>query len=134
MAPFGFGSISGLKAENGEQPDRDIRELEFKKNQYEPTDATIILRYDNQKGMFLPIPKASSAENLRSDADAEDAFLNCLDTLATQGRRVGTNPGKNFAPAVFLKTGKANGFTSGQLEGAMERLFRQRRDHRRQKS
>ena len=44
--------LKGAKADDGEQPDNDLRELEFKKNQYGPSGETIVLRY--QRGLFLP--------------------------------------------------------------------------------
>src|SRR5262249_60119956 len=37
----------GLEAEDGEQPDSDLRELQFKKNQYGPTGETGVVRYEN---------------------------------------------------------------------------------------
>ena len=45
--------LKGVKAGDGEQPDNDLRELEFKKNQYGPLGETIALRYQN--GLFLPV-------------------------------------------------------------------------------
>src|SRR6478672_9247708 len=44
--------LKGVKASDGEQPENDLRELEFKKNQYGPRGDNIILRY--QRGLFLP--------------------------------------------------------------------------------
>jgi RecA-family ATPase len=44
--------MSGVKADSGEQPDSDLRELQFKKNQYGPRGESIVLRY--QRGLFLP--------------------------------------------------------------------------------
>ena len=41
-----------MKAEAGEQPDGDLRQLEFKKNQYGPRGQNIVVRYQN--GLFLP--------------------------------------------------------------------------------
>jgi hypothetical protein len=37
--------LKGVKASDGEQPDNDLRELEFKKNQYGPRGDSIVLRY-----------------------------------------------------------------------------------------
>jgi RecA-family ATPase len=50
--------LKGIKQENGEKPDGDLRELEFKKNQYGPTAGTIVLRYP--RGLFLPEAGMSS--------------------------------------------------------------------------
>jgi RecA-family ATPase len=115
--------LKGLKAENGEQPNRDIRELEFKKNQYGPTDATIVLRYDKEKGMFLPVPGVSNIENLRSDAEAEDVFLKCLDERAKQKRRVSDKTGTSYAPAIFAEMALGKPIGKEALKAAMARLF-----------
>ena len=40
------------KADEGEQPDDDLREFEFKKNQYGPRGQSMVLRY--RGGLFLP--------------------------------------------------------------------------------
>ena len=45
--------LKEVKAEDGQRPDSDLRELEFKKNQYGPVSDTVLLRY--QHGMFLPV-------------------------------------------------------------------------------
>jgi RecA-family ATPase len=37
--------LTSAKAEPGEQPESDLRELQFKKNQYGPTGESIVLRY-----------------------------------------------------------------------------------------
>ena len=117
--------LHGLKAEGDEPPDRDIRELEFKKNQYGPTDETILLRYDVGKGMFLPVRSASGPRKSQasSEAEAKDVFLRCLDELAKQGRRVGEKPGTNFAPAIMAKTTLGKAVGKRALAAAMPRLF-----------
>ena len=43
--------LTGVKAEAGEQPDGDLRQLEFKKNQYGRINKAAVLRY--QHGLFL---------------------------------------------------------------------------------
>jgi CHC2 zinc finger len=44
--------LTSPAAEEGEQPDTDLRELRFKKNNYGPVSESIVLRYRN--GLFLP--------------------------------------------------------------------------------
>ena len=58
--------LKGIKADAGEQPDDDLRELEFKKNQYGPTAETIVLRYE--RGLFLPIGGAGTLDKLAPSA------------------------------------------------------------------
>src|SRR6516165_5574841 len=44
--PFRFRMyLKSAKPEDGEQPDNDLREIEFKKNQYGPKGESLILRY-----------------------------------------------------------------------------------------
>jgi len=61
--------LKSVKSEAGEQPDDDLRELEFKKNQYGPKGESIILRY--QRGLFLPEAGISSLEKASRSAKAE---------------------------------------------------------------
>src|SRR4029077_14200292 len=115
--------LKGVNAESAEQPDSDVRELEFKKNQYGPTDATIVLRYVKDARMFLPVQGASSLDKLRSDAEADEVFLKCLDDLAKQGRRVSNKSGTNYAPAIIAETTIVKTVAKRALTAAMGRLF-----------
>jgi hypothetical protein len=61
-----------------------LRNLEIKKNNYGPAGEVITVVW--RDGVYIPEPKPGSFDQLRSDAEAEDVFLKCLDTLAAQGR------------------------------------------------
>jgi hypothetical protein len=61
-----------IKPEAGEQPNSDLRELVFKKNQYGPISETIVLRY--QDGLFLPVPGVA---NLATTAIRVNKPTNC---------------------------------------------------------
>ena len=52
--------LTSVKAKDGEQPEGDLRELQFKKNQYGPAAESIVLRY--QRGLFLPVGGTSSLD------------------------------------------------------------------------
>jgi AAA domain len=52
--------MKGVKPEAGEQPDNDLREIVFKKNNYGPISDTIVVRYTN--GLFLPVPGVASLD------------------------------------------------------------------------
>jgi RecA-family ATPase len=65
--------LKGLKPENGERPESDLRELEFKKNQYGPTGETIVLRY--QHGLFLPEGGMSNLEQAGAGTKSGRNFL-----------------------------------------------------------
>jgi RecA-family ATPase len=58
--------LTGVKAETGEQPDGDLRQLEFKKNQYGPRGETIVVRYQN--GLFLPERGMSNLDKVAREA------------------------------------------------------------------
>jgi RecA-family ATPase len=116
--------LKGTKAADGEQPDNDIREIEFKKNQYGPSGDSIVLRYRN--GLFLPEGGTSSLEKLARENTADEAFLALLARFAQQGRNVSDKPSSpTYAPAAFTKEADARKhvLTKPELESAMRRLF-----------
>ena len=61
---------------DSEQPDNDLRELEFKKNQYGPRGECIVLRY--QRGLFLPEAGVSDLDKATRTAKAEDVVMDLL--------------------------------------------------------
>jgi RecA-family ATPase len=116
--------LKGVKITDGEQPENDLRELEFKKNQYGPIGETIVLRY--QRGLFLPEAGTSSLEKLAREAKADEMFLELFRRFASQGRNVGDKPtAPNYAPAVFAEDVDAgkHGFRKADFKAAMLRLF-----------
>jgi RecA-family ATPase len=116
--------LTGVKAESGEQPDNDLRQLEFKKNQYGPTAETIALRY--QRGLFLPVAGVSTLDKMAAERRAEDVFMTLLAKFAQQGRNVSDKPtSNNYAPTMFAKesAAKSQSIRKPDLEAAMRRLF-----------
>src|SRR5262249_41565300 len=92
--------LKGVKATDAEQPDRDLRELEFKKNQYGPIGETIVLRY--QRGLFLPEAGMSNLDKVARQAGAEDLFVDLLRRFSKQGRNVSEKPNApTYAPTAF---------------------------------
>jgi RecA-family ATPase len=69
------------KLEQGEQPDTDLRELQFKKSNYGRVSNNIVLRY--QGGLFLPESGLSTLDKLAREQKAEESFLHC--SLAMSG-------------------------------------------------
>jgi RecA-family ATPase len=116
--------IKGVKVQEGEQPDNDLRELVFKKNQHGALSESIQLRY--RDGMFLPVPGLWSLDKAAQEAKADDVFLDLLRRLIRENRRVGDKSGPGYAPAVFAKEEEAKraGVSKKQLEVAMARLFK----------
>jgi RecA-family ATPase len=116
--------LTGVKAESGEQPDNDLRQLEFKKNQYGPTAETIVLRY--QRGLFLPVAGASSLDKMAAERRAEETFMTLLAKFTQQGRNVSDKQtSNNYAPTMFAKesAAKSQAIRKPDLEAAMRRLF-----------
>src|SRR5262249_44960683 len=114
--------LKGLKPDAGEQPDGDLRELEFKKNQYGPTGETIVLRY--QRGLFLPEGGLGNLDALAREQKAEEVFLALLGRYTREGRSVNdSRTANNYAPSNFSKEKEAKGFRKENMEHAMRRLF-----------
>jgi RecA-family ATPase len=116
--------LKGIKAAEGEQPDNDLRELQFLKNQYGPKGETLVLRY--QRGLFLPEAGMSSLDKVARDALVDSTFLMLLSQFDAQGRKVSDKPkSNNYAPAKFAEASAAKERKIKKLElvSAMERLF-----------
>jgi RecA-family ATPase len=116
--------LRGIKPDDGEQPDNDIRDLVFKKNQYGPLSEPVRLRY--QRGLFLPEAGGSSIERLAREAEAEKVFLRLLEQFGGQGRNVSDKTSAHtFAPRVFAEEeeAKKQRLRAPELGNAMRRLF-----------
>jgi RecA-family ATPase len=115
--------LTSVKADDGEQPDPDLRQLEFKKNQYGPRADTITLRY--QRGLFLPLPGVASLDKLAQEARADDVFLTLLRRFTRENRNACIATGGSYAPTLFAKEPEAKqaGLNSRQLADAMRRLL-----------
>jgi RecA-family ATPase len=117
--------LKGVKSEDGEQPDNDLRELEFKKNQYGPRGKSITLRY--QRGLFLPEAGVSNLDALARSARAQDVFLGLLRRFDRENRNVSDKPNApNYAPTAFAKEDEARNLRlkKEDLQQAMRDLFR----------
>jgi RecA-family ATPase len=117
--------MTSVEPEEGEQPDSDLREIVFKKNNYGPLSAKIVLRYQN--GLFIPVPGVSSLDQLAHEQKACDVFLDLLRRLTIEHRYVSDKPSANYAPSVFAKEqeAKAAGLKKQDLASAMRRLFKE---------
>jgi RecA-family ATPase len=116
--------LTGVKAEPGEQPDGDLRQLEFKKNQYGPRSENIVVRYQN--GLFLPERGLSNLEKAAREAEAERIFIDLLKRFSDAGRSLSHKVSSpNYAPKVFVAEAEAREarLRKTDLEEAMRRLF-----------
>ena len=120
--------LTSIRPEAGEQPDGDVRELQFRKNQYGPVGEAIALRY--QHGLFLPEQGMSSLDKLAREQKAEETFLSLLARLGREGRNVSdksNSPG--YAPTTFAREKEAKGIRKDDLAAAMRRLFAANKIH-----
>jgi RecA-family ATPase len=122
--------LKGVKPESGEQPDGDLRELVFKKNNYGPISESIVLKYTN--GLFLPVSGQTSLDKAAHEAKAMDVFLSLLGRFDAQNRVVSDKPNaNNYAPTVFAaETGaRTTGVRKAALADAMRALFEKDKIH-----
>jgi RecA-family ATPase len=114
--------MTAPKLEQGEQPDTDLRELQFKKSNYGPIASNIVVRY--QGGLFLPERGVSSLDKLAREQRAEETFLALLGRYERDGRNVSDKAAAhNYAPTMFCKERDADGFRKADFADAMRRLF-----------
>jgi RecA-family ATPase len=117
--------LTAAKSEDGEQPDNDLRELQFKKNQYGPLGESIALRY--QSGLFLPVAGTSFEAVARNQA-ADEAFLAELTKLVEQGLPVSPSVNSQYyLPREIAKSDKR--FRLKEYEAAQQRLLSAVRIH-----
>ena len=120
--------LKGVKATDGEDSESDLREFEFKKNQYGPIGESMVLRY--QRGLFLPEAGVSDLDKAARTAKAEDVFMELLRRFSGQSRNVSDKAtAPNYAPTAFAKEedAKKHRFKKPQMEQAMRDLFRTNR-------
>jgi RecA-family ATPase len=115
--------MRGVKPQDGEPVDHDLREIVFKKNNYGPISESVILRWSN--GLFLPVPGITLDQAAR-EAAAQHVFLGLLDRFMAANRDVSDKTGQNYAPSLFVKEDEAKlaQLRKRDLEGAMRQLFR----------
>jgi RecA-family ATPase len=117
--------LKGIKDDEEADPsDQDLRELEFKKNQYGPKGRPIVLRYKD--GLFLPVNGATDPERLAREARADGCFVNLLRRINARGD-IASHIKKSiyFAPSVMVDEPEPRqlGFRKNDLEDAMRRLM-----------
>jgi RecA-family ATPase len=116
--------LSGVKAADGDQPDSDLRQLQFKKNQYGPTGETIVLRY--QRGLFLPEAGMSSLDKLAREAMVDETFMSLLKRFIERGQNVSDTPkSTKYGPAKFVEATACKEFRikRAEMADAMNRLL-----------
>lgn len=112
--------------ESEDTADPDLRELIVKKNNRGKTGEKIMLRW--RDGMFAPESGLKTA-SIVDRANVRGVFLDLLRQYETQGRNVSSNPGRNFAPAVFEAEPSAKGIKRKAFDKAMRELFNDDKIH-----
>jgi RecA-family ATPase len=115
--------LTSVTAEQGEPADPDLREIRWLKNQYGPRGETMVLRF--RAGLFLPLAGDSPLDRAAQEGRADEIFMGLLARYARENRRVSSNTGTSYAPALFSREKEAisAGITSRHLADAMRRLF-----------
>jgi RecA-family ATPase len=121
--------VKAVTTDKGDEPDPDLKVLQFKKNNYGPIAQQIALRWQN--GVFVPEPGAGSLEKAAADAKANNVFLDILTRFNTHDRNVNDRNGPAYAPALFAKEPEATTarISKDALADAMRRLFAANRIH-----
>jgi RecA-family ATPase len=116
--------LHGAEANDGDEPDPDLRVLEFLKSNYSRLAETITLRWQN--GLYVPVSRQGFLDEAAENAAANDVFLGLLDRFMRTGQNVSNKPtANNYAPSLFAREGEAKSkhINKVGLEGAMRRLF-----------
>jgi RecA-family ATPase len=116
--------------EEGEEPDPELRQLEFRKNNYGPLAERILIRWKN--GVYVPEPGTGSLERAAADAKTDNIFLEVLSRFTREGRAAIDTKGHGYAPVLFAQEpeAKAAKKKKAELADAMRRLFASNRIHR----
>jgi RecA-family ATPase len=112
------------KPRPGEQPDDDLREIIFKKNQYGPKAETIVLRWTD--GMFAPVRGMSSLDKIAREAKVDELFVRLVNEANRRNEKVSSAIGAHkYAPSMFADDTDAitAHITRNDFKDAMARLF-----------
>lgn len=113
--------FSAVRSRDGDEADKEIRELQVMKANYGPAGERVRVRW--RDGVFVPDVGPSTIERAAAEAHVDEIFLRCLETARAQGRPVSNTTGRNYAPAVFTSMSEGEGLPSKAFAAAMERLF-----------
>jgi len=100
-------------------PDRRL--LTTKKANYGRIGGEIALTW--RGGVFVADAEPSSLDRMAAGAKAERVFLELLDEITAQGRRVNAAGGTHYAPKVFADHPSSEGVNKRAFRAAMETLL-----------
>jgi RecA-family ATPase len=113
--------------EKGDEPDPELRELQFLKNSYGPKAQKILLRWKD--GVFVPAEAMGSLDKMAADQKADGVFISLLGKFNQQLRDVSPKASKIYAPNLFAADPEASGIKAKAFERAMSRLLDTNRIH-----
>ncbi len=115
--------LDRAKADDGDEPDPDLRVLRTMKANYAATGAEIRMRWE--KGRFRANGStATTFDRIAADAKADRVFLDLLRSYDAQGRDVSPNPSRTYAPTLFAQDPDAAGIRNKAFATAMSRLLK----------
>ena len=113
-----------VKNESGDIPDPDARLLMVMKANYGKNNLQIRMRWaDGRFAVDDTLATGDGPPGVDRNARADEVFLALLALLASQDRYVSPKPSASYAPTVFAKHAKAEGFNKRDFTAAMDRLF-----------
>ncbi len=113
--------LTTVKTSKDEEPDPNLRMLQFKKSNYGPISHNVALRWES--GVYKVVPSVGSLDKLAAEQHANDVFLKLLQRFEAEGRDVSAKPSPIYAPKLFALEAEAEGIEDKALAAAMRRLF-----------
>jgi RecA-family ATPase len=101
--------------------DKDVRAINFMKNQYGRLDNSIKVRYRN--GVFVPDNGQAEVQRAVVTSKINETYLHCLNIKTAQGVYISSKESRSGAGATFAKMTEANGIKAKAFYEAQERLL-----------
>jgi RecA-family ATPase len=109
------------KANDGTEPDPDLRTLSVRKANYGPKGMPTAVRW--KAGAYVMEGGTSSLDRMALKVKAETTFLDLLRQFNTQGQDVSASKSPTYAPAVFARHPKSDGIGKAHFDAAMQDLL-----------
>ena len=109
------------KANDGSEPDPELRTLSVRKANYGPKGTPTTVRWT--AGAYVPEGGLSSLDRMALKLKAETTFVDLLRQFNTQGQDVSARPCSTYAPKVFANHSKSEGIGKALFAAAMQDLL-----------
>ena len=111
----------GRMKDEDRETDPDLRVLRTMKANYGRIGGELGLRW--QDGAFVPLSSENGLDRMAATAKAECVFMKLLREFSQEGRTLSDKVSSAYAPALFAKSGRAEGCKERMLTAAMKTLF-----------